>query len=196
MFFVLHRVAQGIFALIVCAILYWLYTQRHVAQPAVDYFELWWASRHLERNFLGQLSGKVNHVVNGDTFELRGGDGFTYRFRLAGLEAPQTDMVRDREIRELFGLSKTNLENLILSKQVTVDFTFLSEQRGGVGVVHLTTNLVNAEVLAAGMGWINKAGLMTLPLRLQYDMLIAERVARQQQRGIWKLAGTGQLGSR
>ena len=83
-------------------------------------------------------------------------------------------------------LSKTNLVSLILSNQVKVAFTYMSEFRGGVGITCVNdTNNVNARMLEAGLVWINTNGLRTLPLRDQYALVLAERKAKEQRLGGW-----------
>ena len=188
MFFVLHRLAQAIFGLMVAALLVFLYQKRQVAQPVVDYYELWRASRGMERIYRGEMSGQVVTVTGGDLFQVKGTDGFVYGFRLAGLEAPLRPQRPNKEHMLHFNQSKSQLTSLILSNRVRVAFTHLSESRAGVGMTYVSgTNNVNVRLLESGMAWINSNALRMLPLRDQYALLLAERSAQQQKLGCWNL---------
>jgi len=187
MFFVLRRIVLTVFGLLVAGLLVFLYQKRYVVQPVFDYYALWHASRAMEKAYMGELTGQATAVMSGDLFQVRGRDGLNYNFRLAGIQAPQRSLASSKELQRLASLSKSNLASLVLSNQVKVAFTYMSEFHGGVGLAYVNeTNNVNARMLEAGLAWINTNGLKALPLRDQYTLVLAERNARQQQLGGWK----------
>jgi endonuclease YncB( thermonuclease family) len=186
MFFVLRRIALTVFGLMVAGLLLFLYRERYVVQPVFDYYALWRASRGVQKEYMGELTGQTIAVLSGDLFQVKGQDGFIYSFRLAGVQAPGRTLASSKELQWLSGLSRTNLASLILSNQVKVAFTYMSEFHGGVGLTYVNeTNNVNARMLEAGLAWINTGGLRTLPVRDQYTLVLAERKAKAQKLGGW-----------
>jgi len=118
---------------------------------------------------------RVISVSDGDTFRGLTADNKQIRFRIHGIDAPET--------KQAYGnRSKQYLSNLIFGKTVRIKIQTKADRYGRpvVWVYTLDGKDVGAEMLRAGMAWHYK----------QYDKSQAyarlENMARRGQRGLWR----------
>lgn len=125
------------------------------------------------------LTGEVVGIADGDTLTLLDETKTHQKIRLAGIDAPEKN--------QTFGQrSKQNLATLVLSKQVTVEWTKLDRYGRVIGkVLHGKVDVCLVQV-RAGMAWHYKAyaGEQSSVDRERYDE--AEEEARQSRRGLWR----------
>ena len=74
--------------------------------------------------------------------------------------------------------ARTRLSQWVLSNHVRVEATSLTEQRTGLGVLHVGATNVNAALVEAGLARVNRNYLKGLPLDQLYAILRAESIAR------------------
>lgn len=126
----------------------------------------------------GQERFRVVNVVDGDTFELTGGD----RLRLLAIDAPEKG-------QPLYDLATEYLRSLTLNKVVRIEYGGRRRDRYGrlLGFIYLDSVFVNAAMLSRGLAnlYLFKDTRMETA-RLQ-EMLSAQREAMKNEKGIWAL---------
>ena len=119
----------------------------------------------------GVLFGPLIKVVDGDTFDAKI-QGAVLRFRLAGVDAPESNQPFGDEARkELAGL---------IGEQPCV-LVYQEGDNYGRLVAHLWIGetYVNAEMVKHGMAWFDSASAPN-------DLLVSyENEAREEKRGLW-----------
>ncbi len=125
-----------------------------------------------------RFTGKVVRVSDGDTCDVEKADGATVRIRIYGIDAP--------ELAQEFGKeSRKYLDQRIFRQTVTIE-KFYDDQYGRcVGRIMLDGQDLALELLREGMVWHY----------VQYSSdqayAIAERLARQRQKGLWQSGAVG-----
>jgi endonuclease YncB( thermonuclease family) len=102
------------------------------------------------------------------------------------MAAPEFRRDQPKVLRLLAANSKTNLTQLILSNQVTVDVTYAVPPRNALGFVRMPETNVN--VAAARSGWVQvkREYIRTLPAQDQVALIQAEREAQTAKVGLWR----------
>ncbi len=129
----------------------------------------------------GEMKAKVERVVDGDTFQIEGGE----RVRMIGVNTPET--VKPNHPVEYFGKEASNYTKKLLTGQ-TVTLRFDVELRDKYGrllaYVYLPDGtFVNDKLVREGY-----ARIMTIPPNVAYadQFLASEREARKNHRGLWQ----------
>ncbi len=121
---------------------------------------------------------RVKSILDGDTFELTGGD----RLRLLSIDAPEKG-------QPLYDQSTEYLRSLTLNKIVRLEYG--GRRRDGygrlLGFVYLDTILVNTAMLRRGLANLYLFKDTKLESDLLQQMLAAQREAMKNERGIWAL---------
>lgn len=185
MFHTLHKIAVAIvFAFLAC-VGFFIYQHRAVFDPGTDFVRALWIRQESPPQIIAEVSGDVVQVIDPSSFQLQADSGYHYSVGLGGLEFP-SGYSQDPEDLELRRAAKTNLSELILSKRVQVQFTYISPQRSGTGIVYSGNTNVNAAMAQAGFAKPKRQYLKGLSLKHLYALIRAERAAKDQKIGIWK----------
>ena len=163
----------------------YLYEQRELVAPLVNYAERWKEGKAEPPRASVQLRGEVIKVVDGNTFQFRGPSGFVYSFGLTGVEAPSPRNKTNLIERKLGLESKDHLSALISSRQITTDVTYFNPNRSGLGIVYLGGTNINLAMVEAGLVRVNEAFIKNLTLQEQFALVTAQKKAREQKLGIW-----------
>jgi micrococcal nuclease len=124
-----------------------------------------------DRPKVENLTGKVVHVVDGDTFTLLV-EKTRRKIRLAGIDAPEAkqpfgDEARKALSKELFG------------KTVQVRVLGKGEDGSALGVVRLEDRCINTELVRQGCAWHD------VEANKSRTLAKAEKQARADKRGLW-----------
>lgn len=122
------------------------------------------------------LSGKVIHVVDGDTFDVLDSQHETFRIRVSCMDTPEKG-------QPFYRRAKDALADLIHGKQVTVEA--YKHDRYGRLIGELADLDLCHTMIASGMAWHNHPYARELaPGRA--DLLIeAEQGAKVRRAGVW-----------
>lgn len=186
MFHLLRKIVLLIFYGLLIGLGVFLYQKRAVLNPVLDYYDAWEISREDPRKDRETLAGEVIQVTGAYSFQLQNQQGFLFNFQLTGFDPISPSNRLDAAASELKDESQMRLARLILSNEVRVAATFLSPQRTGLGVVYRDETNVNAALLEDGLARLNRHYLKGLTRSELYEMLQAERKAKEQKLGIWK----------
>jgi endonuclease YncB( thermonuclease family) len=124
------------------------------------------------------FTGKVISISDGDTITIIDDKNFSYKIRLAGIDAPEKN--------QPFGsASKANLSNLIYLKVVTVSDKKLDKYGRTVGKVMLSDVDVCLSQISAGLAWhyVKYAKEQSKNDREIY--FLTELKAREKKVGLW-----------
>jgi len=183
MFHFPHRLVILAFFGVLLALGFYVYQKRAIFDPLVDLAEVIRLPR--TSRTVSQLTGKVVKVGNDYTFQMKEDQGVNYSLRLTGLEAPEVEEGNTNEVKALKESAQETLTQMILSNRVRVDLTFITEQRGGLGVAYLGETNINAALAEAGLAKVKREYLKGLPWKEQYRLIRAESKAQAKQSGIW-----------
>jgi endonuclease YncB( thermonuclease family) len=125
----------------------------------------------------GSLFGKVIEVNDGDeitVFSLNR----PARIKLIGIDAPEKD--------QPFGaVARQHLSDLVLGKDVTVDYSAITHDYSIVGVVLMGGIDVGAQMIRDGVAWYDpNTNRLTETQRAVYSQ--SEQAARGEKRGLWQ----------
>ncbi len=124
------------------------------------------------------VEGKINKVLDGDTFNIVSRDGKSYQVRMLGVEAP--------EIRQNFGdRSQKSLSDLILGKEATVILRKKDSTGRYIGTVYAGGEDVNFLQIETGMArYFGQSGYEPMKGdRKSYEQ--AEQTAQAERKGLW-----------
>jgi micrococcal nuclease len=120
----------------------------------------------------------VTRVIDGDTIDLKN----KMRLRLIGINTPEKDMY-------FFEEAKVFMEMLVLGKQVKLEKDITNNDMYGryLRYVYLPDMFVNLEMVKSGF-----ANSYTYPPDVKYTdkFLEAERIARENEAGLWEKASS------
>jgi len=152
----------------------------------------WWQSdlvvapgnASVPEEYAFQLSGKVVHVADGDSFTLQV-RGHRESIRMASIDAPETHKSNDRPGQPLAKASRRSLAALIQGKQLTV-YCYERDhyQRSICDVPLAQGKTANQLQVMKGMAWANMEGRGKFMRDLSLPSL--QEKARQQKEGLWK----------
>lgn len=128
---------------------------------------------------------KVTRVVDGDTFWIDNGTEKGEKIRLIGVDAPESRRTSRKEVGFFGKESKKYLSNLLLNKEVRIEYDLDHKDRYGrtLAYVYLKDGtFVNAELVKQGYAMV-----MTVPPNVKYaEKFVKFQVeARQYNRGLW-----------
>ncbi|MBM3839540.1 MAG: hypothetical protein FJ398_16545 [Verrucomicrobia bacterium] len=185
MFHILHKLVLVVFYGLLAALGALLYQKRSVLHPAVDYYQAWQISRENPGQDRESVLGQVIKVTGEYAFQMRTAQGLLFNFQLTGFEPIAATNRSDEAAAEFKEQCKSRFTELILSNDVRVAATFLSPLRTGLGVAYRGETNVNAVLVEAGLARLNRNYLKGLARDELYDLLRAERKAREQGLGLW-----------
>jgi endonuclease YncB( thermonuclease family) len=183
MFWAIRRFLFGVVAAAFCAGLFYVYQHRAWFRPLAD-LKYIYETKEPEKAKVGKWEGRVVHVFDGQTFEMSNGSPIRLRVTLTGIEAPRATPTSSQLERDIALDSSNYLKSLILSNEISAALTF-SQPPLGIGLVTVGQTNVNVAVLAEGKARLNRKFIKTLPVSEQYELIRAERFARERRRGIW-----------
>jgi endonuclease YncB( thermonuclease family) len=149
---------------------------RSLFYPLADLIEALRVHEGLEQQKSGEMSGKVTRVLSGDMIIVRDEHGRSRTIRLTGVEAPTYEL-NNRSAQLQAVVSKTNLSQLILSKDVRVELTCTNDSRA-LGIVYVGTTNINVKAVENGIVQAKRENMRGLPLKDRYALIQAERKAR------------------
>ena len=135
-----------------------------------------------------QAGGEWYHVIkvsDGDTFHAKDKLGNVIKVRLIGIDAPESRKTSKKDVQYYGKEAKVFLTNLILGKNVRLEFDVGKKDRYGrtLAYVYLEDGtFINAELVKQGY-----AVIMTVPPNVKYaDLFLKlQQEAREAKRGLW-----------
>jgi len=121
-----------------------------------------------------EITGKVVHIVDGDTYDLLTSKNQKIRVRLEGIDAPERGM-------PYYKVSKNYLGQLCMNQKIKFIQTGIDRYKRALGFSYLPNNReIGAEMLQAGMAWHYK--------RYNQNPALSnlEKEARKARRGLWQ----------
>lgn len=125
------------------------------------------------------LSGRVVAVADGDTVTVQDASLQSHKIRLAGIDAPERTQAYGQ-------VSRRSLRDLLLGREVRVDYDKADRYERLVGKIELQGRDVNLEQVRRGLAWHYKkyAQEQSPQDRELYDA--AEAQARAERVGLWR----------
>lgn len=123
-------------------------------------------------------TGRVSLVIDGDTVQLADGR----KVRYLGINTPERGQPFYEEAKAL------NAE-LVAGQVVTLEFDLDTIDQYGRTLAHVFVDGTHVNLELVRQGYAN---VYTVPPNLKYseDLLAAQRIARERQRGLWAQSGT------
>lgn len=125
---------------------------------------------------------RLVHAADGDSFELRDGQGQKKRVRLYGIDAPESAQRFGRQSRE-------HLTKLIENRPLRLKAMYLDNYKRTVAIVYLVDESgmdevsVNQRQIQAGMAWVYDYFCTSDICR---TWKVEEAMARKEKLGLWK----------
>lgn len=186
LFWFLHRMLAGLVWCFWLGVAVFVFRHRAALEPVRVGAELWWHRTPEASQPIGQLSGRVIRIYDGNSVQLRDDRGWVFNYGLAGVEAPRTGPNASPAERAQAEAAATALRRWLLDEPVEIAVTLANPQnRTGQGVMQTARTNVNEAMLAEGHGRFVPARIRGLPLVQQMRLAQAERHARRQQLGVW-----------
>lgn len=183
MFLFLNRVMRmGVLGLWIAGG-YWVWTQREVGRPVLDFVLLLDAAGWKEPAALSVMDGTVTKVVTDTGVFVKDGDGKTWSFGLVGVHPTS----QDPRLVGFAGETKTALGERLMGQPVRIAIVSVNEQRAGFGYLYSGTNQVGlaVEMISEGRWRFHEESARVLPLMEQVRMHAADRKARAREVGMW-----------
>lgn len=127
---------------------------------------------------MGDITGRVIRVYDGDTLTVQDAQGARHTIRLAGIDAPET--------RQAHGLiARDALRGKVLQRQVSVVVVDTDRYGRTVGVVLAGGESINLGMVQQGHAWLYRdyTSWMQADELQQWDR--AEATAKRAGRGLW-----------
>ena len=125
------------------------------------------------------LQGKVVGVADGDTITVLDANNKQHTVRLQGIDAPEKDQAFGQK-------SKQSLNQLVHSKQVTIEFQKKDKYGRTVGKVLLNDTDMCLAQIKLGMAWHYKQYASEQSIEDRDIYAQAEQNAQNQASGLWK----------
>jgi hypothetical protein len=171
MFYTIHRCIKVVAYCAALFVVWKLYEQREVFEPAVIWYDVW-DNGGLRAPEPRRIAGRVLHVINSQTFVLSTRASGRFNVRLMGLKPPSTEMTVDSIERER--TRRDALEKMIGEKWVHVEIAYENLNNLG-GLVFLGPTNVNADLVLRRLATSNKETVKGLSRESQYALLWALR---------------------
>jgi endonuclease YncB( thermonuclease family) len=185
MFWFLHYAVKVGIGLALVGLGLVLYLNRQWFQPADEWAQTLRRTRTDTLPVVGQATGRVVRASSGDTLVVRVENGGPIAWRIAGILGPPASK-QPRSARAMaFQASRDALLRLARSNEVSVSYTFVAPEGGGIGGVYLAGTNLAIPLVSEGMVIVHDASLKSLPLVEQVQLLAAEKEAREARRGLW-----------
>ena len=120
------------------------------------------------------VSGKVNKIVDGDTFDILTDKKTTIRIRMNGIDCPERK-------QNYYKVCKDALGSYIFGKQVQLITQGTDQYKRTIADVYVGNNYINLQMIANGYAWHYK--------KYSKDGVLAkaEVEARYNKLGLWQL---------
>lgn len=122
----------------------------------------------------GKLTGKVIHIVDGDTFDLLTEDTVKVRIRLNGIDCPERK-------QDYFQVCKDAISSYISGKNVTLITHGKDRWKRVIADVYVNKENINLKMVKNGFAWHFKK------YSTDINLAKAEKTARRKKAGIWKM---------
>ena len=122
----------------------------------------------------GKLTGKVIHIVDGDTFDLLTEDTVKIRIRLNGIDCPERK-------QDYYQVCKDALSTYIFGKDVTLITHGKDRWKRVIADVYMNKEYINLKMVENGFAWHFKKYSKDI------NLAKAEENARKKKAGIWKM---------
>lgn len=186
MFHLLHRLIQGVLALLLAWAMFLLWQHRELGLPLVDLYVAWEGADYHSPDLLPRSRGTVSRILEENVVEFRDREGRIWNVGLAGLGAIGGDG-RDPVRRKFAQATRTNLVELLVGRPVEMAWITTNANRTGLGFIYLGTNSQSLALQLVEEGrlrWM-PADTRVLPLLEQMRLRGADRRARTKQAGLW-----------
>lgn len=162
---------------------YWVWTQRDVGRPFLDFVLLLDAAGWKEPAALSTMEGTVTKVVTDTGVFVKDGEGKTWSFGLVGVYPTS----QDPRLMEFVGETKTKLSEQLVNQPVRIAIVSVNAQRAGFGYLYPGTNGLGlaVEMISEGRWRFHEESARVLPLMEQVRLHAADRKARAREVGIW-----------
>ena len=172
MFYAIHRAIK--FALF-CGLFfvgYKLYQHRHVAEPAVIWYQVWDNGGFREKP-MPTVSGVVERVLNSQTFTLKTTNNAPrLNVRLLALREPSKEQSLDTAEKER--KRREALEELIKGKEILLHIAYENFNNVG-GIAFLGKTNLNAYLVQQRLAFTDKELVKGYTKQIQYQMLWSKR---------------------
>ena len=165
---------------------YLAFQNRELVNSAKDAYWAFSNKTEVPPRYEATVTGEVIKVLDGNWFHLKIPEGFVYAVRITGMEAPGIAITRDPDNPPQGNLSRTNLTQLILDKQVDVNILEMNDLRYGQGFVYLNGTNVAQLTVKDGMARLNREEIHGLEFEEKYRLVQAERQAQEQGLGVYQ----------
>lgn len=125
-----------------------------------------------------EILGRVTAVADGDSLTITDRDLRSFRVRLQGIDAPEHGQPFSRA-------SKSALGQMLFGRDVVVIPHKVDRYGRIVGTVLVGGRDAGLEQLRSGLAWFYTFYEHELTLSGRNDYLAAQRLAKQQRRGLW-----------
>lgn len=174
MFYAIHRAIK--FALFCC--LLWvgwkLYEHRHVAEPALIWYEVWDNGGFREKP-MPTVIGVVERALNSQTFTLKTTNNAPrLNVRLLALREPSREAALDMLEKEK--KRRDALEKLVKGKEIVLHISYENFNNVG-GIAFLGKTNLNAWLVQQGLAFTDKELVRGYTKEIQYQMLWSKRHA-------------------
>ena len=122
----------------------------------------------------GKLTGKVIHIVDGDTFDLLTKDTVKIRIRLNGIDCPERKQA-------YYQVCKDALARYISGKKVTLITHGRDRFKRVIADVYEKKNYINLDMVKNGYAWHYKK------YSTDRNLAQAEESAKKKKLGIWNM---------
>jgi endonuclease YncB( thermonuclease family) len=174
MFYAIRRMIKLLMGLCVLAVLFWVYQQRAIFEPAFVWYDVYENGGITNTTALPTVSGRATRVTDPHTFQIRQRKGDFLTVRLTGLqEEPVPTTPQEFQLQKP---KRDALAALVLSNFVHVDVTY-SNKNSILGVAYANGTNVNTALVAHGDGRLKPEYIKLLPRQTQYAFFRAHRVA-------------------
>lgn len=125
------------------------------------------------------LEGRIVRVTDGDTVTLLDANNHQHKIRLAGIDAPESQMPYGRK-------AKTYLASLVLGQHVIAHVHKLDRYGRTIATLMLGAQDANLAMVQAGMAWHYKQYAEEQPRAEALAYAQAEEQARERCLGLWQ----------
>ncbi len=188
MFLFLNRVMKALVIGLWIGAGAWVWSQREIGRPLLDYYQVWKDCGYQEPASLPRLEGAVERVLAPSTVLFRDTGGATFAMGLIGWVGPDPAKTAPKAMKAWSTSMVAVLSPRWVGQPAHVAYTSVQTNwvgfprapyRTGSGYLYLGTNEVNvsAELLAEGRIELTPQGLQILPLREQVALRVVSRQA-------------------
>jgi endonuclease YncB( thermonuclease family) len=183
LFHKLHKGAVVLTWLAVAGVAVLAWQHRQTFSPAVDWGRALVITSGYKQEISGELRGRADRVLDETSFRLKTEQGDFATVRLTGIQSPALMSATTREQTEQAVASRRLLGELVLSNEVRVEISHVSQPGAVLGLAYVGDTNVNLAMVREGMARAKREFMRGLPLRLRYALLRADREAAGKREG-------------